>query len=413
MGPARLPAAGPAAARDRHDRDRAVRGRHPATTTNCWRCRGSAPTPPPPSPSSRSAAGTRSSTRTSAACWQARSGREFPGAQPSAAEYRLAESLLPADEAIAARWSVAVMELGALTCTAASPRCGDCPVAAQCAWLAAGRPAAEIRPVGQRYEGTDRQCRGRLLAVLRDSPEPVAQARLDASGPMTSSAPARWTAWWPTAWSTRCPTAASPCRLTPWPPAGRAAARQGRRGCGAEVPSCILSACGWMGTSGEEAAGTGRSPGLLAAAVPHPLRRGHRAWRVRLAVPWAHQPPARDVAATARPWRRSPSSRRCPRPPTAARGPSRASPPRRHPVRRGPKRGEGHEAEGQHRPSSEPRPSASRSAAAACAPADIVLSLFTSQSATPGRAAQVQRLRGVDLGCHVHAPYGAARSRWS
>ena len=114
---------------------------------------------------------------------RAASGREFPGAQPSVAEYRLAESLLPADDAVAARWSVAVMELGALTCTAAAPRCDGCPVARQCAWLAAGRPAAEVRPAGQTYEGTDRQCRGRLLAVLRDSKEPVNQARLDAVWP--------------------------------------------------------------------------------------------------------------------------------------------------------------------------------------------------------------------------------------
>jgi A/G-specific adenine glycosylase len=116
------------------------------------------------------------------------SGQEFPGTGPSAggpssAEYRLAESLLPADGAVAARWSVAVMELGALTCTAAAPRCEDCPVAGQCAWLAAGRPAAAVRPVGQTYEGTDRQCRGRLLAVLRGSREPVAQDRLDAVWP--------------------------------------------------------------------------------------------------------------------------------------------------------------------------------------------------------------------------------------
>jgi len=111
------------------------------------------------------------------------SGREYPGAQPSAAEYRLAESLLPEGDAVAARWSVAVMELGALTCTAAAPRCDDCPVAPQCAWLAMGRPAAEVRPVGQTYEGTDRQCRGRLLAVLRDSREPVTQARLDVVWP--------------------------------------------------------------------------------------------------------------------------------------------------------------------------------------------------------------------------------------
>src|ERR1700753_1388840 len=67
-------------------------------------------------------------------------GVEFAGPQPSAAEYRLAESLLPEDDAVAARWSVAVMELGALTCTAAAPRCDGCPVAARCAWLAAGCP---------------------------------------------------------------------------------------------------------------------------------------------------------------------------------------------------------------------------------------------------------------------------------
>jgi A/G-specific adenine glycosylase len=111
------------------------------------------------------------------------SGQEFPGAQPSVAEYRMAESLLPDDAAVAARWSVAVMELGALVCAAASPGCADCPVASGCAWLSAGQPPAATRPVGQTYEGTDRQCRGRLLAVLRDSREPVSQARLDAVWP--------------------------------------------------------------------------------------------------------------------------------------------------------------------------------------------------------------------------------------
>jgi A/G-specific adenine glycosylase len=110
-------------------------------------------------------------------------GQQFPGAQPSTAEYRLAESLLPADAAVAARWSVAVMELGALTCTAARPRCGDCPVAAHCAWLAAGRPAGEVKRMGQRYEGTDRQCRGRLLGLLRESAQPLALADFDAIWP--------------------------------------------------------------------------------------------------------------------------------------------------------------------------------------------------------------------------------------
>ena len=108
------------------------------------------------------------------------------------AERRLAESLLPAEPAVAARWSVAVMELGALVCTAASPRCGTCPVARDCAWLAAGRPKEPKQPgepaeaasrQAQRYHGTDRQCRGRLLAVLRDSGVPVGRADFDAVWP--------------------------------------------------------------------------------------------------------------------------------------------------------------------------------------------------------------------------------------
>ena len=107
------------------------------------------------------------------------------GSAMSAAEIRMAESLLPDEPAVAARWSVAVMELGALVCTAAAPRCGDCPLAARCAWLAAGRPAAAdgARRPSQRYDGTDRQCRGRVLAMLRDSGAPVARAAFDALWP--------------------------------------------------------------------------------------------------------------------------------------------------------------------------------------------------------------------------------------
>ena len=112
-------------------------------------------------------------------------GQPRPGRAPSVAERRMAEALLPAPPAVAARWSVAVMELGALVCTAASPRCADCPVARQCAWLAAGLPEAgdgtgRPRVRTQRYDGTDRQCRGRLLAVLRDGGGPVTQAAFDA-----------------------------------------------------------------------------------------------------------------------------------------------------------------------------------------------------------------------------------------
>jgi A/G-specific adenine glycosylase len=73
------------------------------------------------------------------------------------------------------------MELGALICTATRPRCTECPVAAGCAWRLAGHPAGTGARRGQRYEGTDRQCRGRLLAVLRTADGPVPAALLDAA----------------------------------------------------------------------------------------------------------------------------------------------------------------------------------------------------------------------------------------
>ncbi|MDT5249247.1 MAG: A/G-specific adenine glycosylase, partial [Mycobacterium sp.] len=88
------------------------------------------------------------------------------------------EALLPND-ADAPRFSVALMELGATVCTARSPRCGVCPLSV-CAWRAAGYPPADTparRP--QRYAGTDRQVRGKLLDVLRDNATPVTRAQLD------------------------------------------------------------------------------------------------------------------------------------------------------------------------------------------------------------------------------------------
>jgi A/G-specific adenine glycosylase len=102
-------------------------------------------------------------------------------ASPTVRERRAAATRLPAKEP--ARFSVAVMELGALVCTARAPRCADCPVQRECRWLAAGRPAADVVRPGQRYEGTDRQARGRLLAVLRDSTESVPQQAMDAAWP--------------------------------------------------------------------------------------------------------------------------------------------------------------------------------------------------------------------------------------
>lgn len=93
------------------------------------------------------------------------------------------ESLLPADPARAARLSVALMEFGALRCTATRPDCAECPLAGQCAWLAAGRPSTPARRPVQTWHGTDRQVRGRILALLRERPDPVQRYLIDTVWP--------------------------------------------------------------------------------------------------------------------------------------------------------------------------------------------------------------------------------------
>ena len=112
------------------------------------------------------------------------SGTEFPPVAVTRAERELATRLLPEEPTDAAHWAVAVMELGALVCRATNPGCDRCPLLDRCAWVAAGRPAHDgpARKV-QTYAGTDRQCRGRLLAVLRDTEASVPKAVLDAVWP--------------------------------------------------------------------------------------------------------------------------------------------------------------------------------------------------------------------------------------
>ncbi|MEJ2578041.1 MAG: A/G-specific adenine glycosylase [Kineosporiaceae bacterium] len=111
-------------------------------------------------------------------------GQALPGPSLTAAERRLATQLLPDAPATAATWGVATMELGALICTARTPRCPDCPVRQQCRWRATGHPpyaGPPRRP--QRYAGTDRQIRGLLLAALREADGSVTAADLTAATP--------------------------------------------------------------------------------------------------------------------------------------------------------------------------------------------------------------------------------------
>ncbi|WP_240615828.1 A/G-specific adenine glycosylase [Nakamurella deserti] len=99
------------------------------------------------------------------------------------ADLVLMEQWLPAAPAVAARFSAAVMELGALVCTAAAPKCPECPLVAGCRWVLAGRPASQVRRRTQAWHGTDRQARGRILALLREADEPLPEPVLAAAWP--------------------------------------------------------------------------------------------------------------------------------------------------------------------------------------------------------------------------------------
>lgn len=108
-------------------------------------------------------------------------GVDEPRASATAADRTELASLLPAEPAVAARFSVAVMELGALVCTAVNPACDRCPLLTRCTWRRAGAVAGVARRPVQSWHGTDRQARGRMLALLRGTPGPVPEAELLAS----------------------------------------------------------------------------------------------------------------------------------------------------------------------------------------------------------------------------------------
>ncbi len=107
-------------------------------------------------------------------------GAAEPGPPSTARDLAAMSALLPDDPVAARAFNAAAMELGATVCTARAPRCGECPIAAQCAWRAAGYPEyrGARRPTQARFDGSDRQVRGLVLRELRAAHRPVTRAEL-------------------------------------------------------------------------------------------------------------------------------------------------------------------------------------------------------------------------------------------
>ena len=108
------------------------------------------------------------------------SGVARPAAPNARRDLPAMAAVLPHDLAAQRAFNAGLMELGAIVCTARSPRCDECPLADTCAWRAAGYPPADGPPAPRqaRFEGSDRQRRGLVLAELRASDLPVTQAEL-------------------------------------------------------------------------------------------------------------------------------------------------------------------------------------------------------------------------------------------
>lgn len=77
-------------------------------------------------------------------------------------------------------WNQALLDLATSVCTRRVPRCHDCPVQHLCRWGHGGQttpdPAdgsAGVSGGQPRFEGSDRQGRGRLIEALRAAPVPL------------------------------------------------------------------------------------------------------------------------------------------------------------------------------------------------------------------------------------------------
>ena len=79
-------------------------------------------------------------------------------------------------------WNQGMLDLGATVCTKRVPKCNECPIRTQCRWQQNGGtepdPAFGSAGVGtkqSRFQGSNRQGRGRMVAALRLGPVPFDQ----------------------------------------------------------------------------------------------------------------------------------------------------------------------------------------------------------------------------------------------
>lgn len=98
-------------------------------------------------------------------------GQALPGPPSTRRDLAAMDALLPPALPDARLFNAAMMELGAIVCTARSPRCHDCPIADSCRWRAEGYPPYEgpRAAVQASFAGSDRQVRGLIMAELRAS----------------------------------------------------------------------------------------------------------------------------------------------------------------------------------------------------------------------------------------------------
>ena len=82
---------------------------------------------------------------------------------------QVADALVP--EGLSWEWNQVLMDFGATVCTARSPKCGECVVNKLCMWKVHGgddpapATAGTSKPQA-RFEGSDRQARGKLMKAL-------------------------------------------------------------------------------------------------------------------------------------------------------------------------------------------------------------------------------------------------------